>query len=144
MLTTALVTGIVVNILLHEITGLAAGGIISSGYVAIILDQPIQLAILAVLVAATFGLMRLLSWFLILYGARRLGVTILVGVALSTGAQHVRVEAGPAFVEWGGLGYIIPGLIAYHCERQGVLPTLAMLAIAAPLVRLITLLLTPW
>jgi poly-gamma-glutamate biosynthesis protein PgsC/CapC len=144
MLTTALVTGIVVNILLYEITGLAAGGIISSGYVALILDQPIQLAILAALVAVTFGAMRTLSQVMILYGARRLGLTVLVGVALSTGAQHVRFEAGPTLIEWGGLGYIVPGLIAYHWERQGLLPTLAMLAIAAPLVRLITLLVTPW
>jgi poly-gamma-glutamate biosynthesis protein PgsC/CapC len=144
VLTTALITGIVVNILLQEITGLAAGGIISSGYVAMILDQPIQLAILAALVAVTFGAMRALSQVLILYGARRLGLSVLVGVALSTGAQHARFEVGPALVEWGGLGYIVPGLIAYHWERQGLLPTLAMLAIAAPIVRLITLLVTPW
>jgi hypothetical protein len=43
-------------------------------------------------------------------------------------------------VEWVGLGLIVPGLLAHQFDRQGVLPTLAMLAIAAPLVRLILIL----
>jgi hypothetical protein len=43
----------------------------------------------------------------------------------------------PPFVEWAGLGFIVPGLLAHQFDRQGVLPTLIMLAIAAPLVRVI-------
>ena len=46
----------------------------------------------------------------------------------------------PVYVEWVGLGYIVPGLLAHQFDRQGVLPTLLMLAIAAPLVRLIVVL----
>ena len=44
------------------------------------------------------------------------------------------------YVEWVGLGLIVPGLLANQFDRQGVLPTLLMLAIAAPLVRLILVL----
>jgi hypothetical protein len=46
----------------------------------------------------------------------------------------------PAYVEWVGLGLIVPGLLAHQFDRQGVLPTLLMLAIAAPLTRLIVIL----
>jgi poly-gamma-glutamate biosynthesis protein PgsC/CapC len=144
VLTTTLVIGVVVSILLTEITALSAGGIVVPGYVALILDQPVQLAVLLMLVTLTFGIVRAASAVLMLYGARRFGVTVLVGLALSAGAQQVRVQADPVVFEWAGLGYIVPGLIAHQWDRQGVLPTLLMIAIAAPIVRLIALLVVQW
>jgi hypothetical protein len=45
----------------------------------------------------------------------------------------------PTYVEWVGLGLIVPGLLAHQFDRQGLLPTLLMLAIAAPLTRLIVI-----
>jgi hypothetical protein len=44
-------------------------------------------------------------------------------------------------LEWSAFGYLVPGLIAYHFDRQGILRTLLMIAIAAPLVRTFVLLL---
>ena len=60
--------------------------------------------------------------------------------ALSAAAQWAAPLFVSLHVEWVGLGYIVPGLLAHQFDRQGVLPTLLMLAIAAPLVRLILLL----
>ena len=65
---------------------------------------------------------------------------LLTGLALSAGAQWAVPLFVPVYVEWVGLGYIVPGLLAHQFDRQGVLPTLLMLAIAAPLVRLIVVL----
>ena len=80
-----------------------------------------------------------LSTRLMLYGSRRFAVALLTGLTLSAGAQWAVPLFVPVYVEWVGLGYIVPGLLAHQFDRQGVLPTLVMLAIAAPLVRLIVI-----
>ena len=49
MLTVALPIGVTLSLLLVEVTGLSAGGIITPAYVAIILDDPRELARLALL-----------------------------------------------------------------------------------------------
>lgn len=140
MLTITLTLGVVVSIILTELVGIGPGGIIVPGYVALILDRPAALAGLLILTTATYWTVRLLSTLVFLYGSRRFGMTALVGLAFSMSAQILRVYVHPPGVEWAGLGYIVPGLLAYQWDRQGVLPTLLMLTIAAPLVRLIAIL----
>jgi poly-gamma-glutamate biosynthesis protein PgsC/CapC len=139
VLTAALTIGIVVSLALTEVIGLSAGGIIVPGYVALLLDRPTALAGFLVVAAASYGIVRALGMVLMLYGSRRFAVAVLAGLALGVGAQWASLSA-PLYVEWVGLGLIVPGLLAHQFDRQGVLPTLAMLAIAAPLVRLILIL----
>ena len=139
MLTAALTIGIVVSLALTEAIGLSAGGIIVPGYVALLLDRPSALAGFLLVAAASYGIVRALGRVLMLYGNRRFAVSVLTGLMLGVGAQWASLSA-PLYVEWVGLGLIVPGLLAHQFDRQGVLPTLAMLAIAAPLVRLILIL----
>ena len=139
MLTAALTIGIVVSLALTEVIGLSAGGIIVPGYVALLLDRPAALAGFLLVAAASYGIVRALSMVLMLYGNRRFAVAVLTGLTLGAGAQWASLSA-PLYVEWVGLGLIVPGLLAHQFDRQGILPTLAMLAIAAPLVRLIVVL----
>jgi poly-gamma-glutamate biosynthesis protein PgsC/CapC len=139
VLTAALTIGIVVSLVLTEVIGLSAGGIIVPGYVALLLDRPTALAGFLLVAAASYGIVRALGMVLMLYGNRRFAVAVLAGLTLSAGAQWASLSA-PLYVEWVGLGLIVPGLLAHQFDRQGVLPTLAMLAIAAPLVRLILIL----
>ena len=136
MLTAALTIGIVISLALTEAIGLSAGGIIVPGYVALLLDRPAALAGFLVVAVASYGIVRALGMVLMLYGNRRFAVAVLTGLTLGVGAQWASLSA-PLYVEWVGLGLIVPGLLAHQFDRQGVLPTLAMLAIAAPLVRLI-------
>jgi gamma-polyglutamate biosynthesis protein CapC len=139
VLTAALTIGIVVSLALTEVIGLSAGGIIVPGYVALLLDRPMALAGFLVVAAASYGIVRALGMVLMLYGSRRFAVAVLTGLMLGVGAQWASLSV-PLYVEWVGLGLIVPGLLAHQFDRQGVLPTLAMLAIAAPLVRLILIL----
>ena len=139
MLTAALTIGIVISLALTEVIGLSAGGIIVPGYVALLLDRPPALLGFLLVATATYGLVRTLGTLLMLYGSRRFAVAVLAGLTLSVGAQWASLSV-PPYVEWVGLGLIVPGLLAHQFDRQGVLPTLAMLAIAAPLVRLILIL----
>lgn len=144
MLTLTLTIGVAVSLLLTELTGLVAGGIVVPGYVAMILDRPRAIAGLALLAGATWAIVRLLSDKLMLFGSRRFAVTILVGLVLSTGAHAARLDPEIAVLEWAGLGYVVPGLIAHHWERQGPLATFLMIAIAAPLTRLLATLAVRW
>jgi poly-gamma-glutamate biosynthesis protein PgsC/CapC len=139
VLTAALTIGIIVSLVLTEVVGLTAGGIIVPGYVALLLDRPTALLGFLLVATATYGMVRALGTVLMLYGSRRFAVAVLAGLTLSVGAQWASLSV-PLYVEWIGLGLIVPGLLAHQFDRQGVLPTLAMLAIAAPLVRTILIL----
>ena len=144
MLTAALVVGVVVSLLLTELVGLSAGGIIVPGYVALLLDRPAALVGFLLVALASYGVVLALSTVLMLYGTRRFAVAVLAGLTLSVGASWTFPLVDLNYVEWAGLGYIVPGLLGYQFDRQGILPTLIMLAIAAPLVRLIVVLVVRW
>src|ERR1700676_3971789 len=143
MLTAMLVVGVIVSLLLTEIVGLSPGGIFVPGYVALLLDRPAALLGLLMASLATYGVVSLLRTRLVLFGSRRFGVTVLVVLTCSAAAQwrsDTLVTVAPLPVVWGGLGFIVPGLLAHQFDRQGILPTLAALATAAPVTRLVTLL----
>ena len=140
MLTAALIIGIVVSLVLTEAVGLSAGGIIVPGYVALLLDRPTALVGFLLVAVTSYGIVRALGMILMLYGTRRFAVAVLAGLTLTAGLQWASPLFVSPYVEWVGLGLIVPGLLANQFDRQGVLPTLVMLAIAAPLVRLILLL----
>jgi len=140
VLTAALIIGVVVSLLLTELTGLTPGGIIVPGYVALLLDRPAALLGFLLVAGASYAIVLALGSWLMLYGRRRFALAVLIGLTLSVGVQMVPSAIVPPYLEWIGLGYIVPGLLAHQFDRQGVLPTLLMLAIAAPLVRLVLLL----
>lgn len=136
--------GIVVSFVFSEVYGLAAGGVVVPGYIALYLDRPYALAVTVLVALAAFAITKVLSHFLIVYGRRRTALTILIGFAL--GAWVSRFEALPELfgldaADTSVIGYIIPGLIAIWFDRQGIVPTAASLTIAAVLVRLVLLLL---
>jgi len=137
LLTASLVIGVLVSLLLTELVGLTAGGVIVPGYVALLLDRPLALLGFLIVALVAYGAVLLLSRYLMLFGTRRFAISVLVGMTLSTGVQWAWPLFNPPYVEWVGLGYIVPGLLAYQFDRQGILPTLVMLAIAAPIVRLL-------
>src|SRR5690625_7324073 len=58
MLTITMGLGILVSVILHAFTGLSAGGFVSSGYVALVLDQPVTLM--------TVAAISVLIWLLVL------------------------------------------------------------------------------
>lgn len=144
MLTLTLGIGIAVSLILFQLVGLSAGGVIAPGYIALVLDRPGILLTIMLCSLVTWGIVLLLSRLLFLYGTRRFGVTILIALILTTAVQSFRTEFGSIALEWGGLGFIVPGLIAHHIDRQGFFRTILMLAIAAPLTRVLTTFVVPW
>jgi poly-gamma-glutamate biosynthesis protein PgsC/CapC len=130
--------GLVVSLLFSEFFGLAAGGMVVPGYVALQMDNPLKLAGTLLAALATYGLMRFLSGFIFLYGRRRLVLTILVGFLFGALLRRFgAIRVAGAELQMQAIGFIIPGLISTWMEKQGVLPTLCSLLIAAALVRLL-------
>lgn len=156
LLTVAIGVGLVVSLLLSELFGLAAGGVVVPGYLALSLDRPISLAVTLGVALFSFLIVRGISAYLIIYGRRRTSLMILVGyllgvvaeltvrpqVASLLAADETAVSTLPGIGEFQVIGYVIPGLIAIWLDRQGVLQTLAVMFTAAAIVRLVLLAVT--
>ncbi len=133
--------GLVVALVFSEILGLAAGGLVVPGYIALYLDQPLRIlgTILASLV--TFGFVRILGRFILLYGRRTMVFCVLSGFLFGYLTRYILVfnEALNLGVDSSviqSIGYIIPGLIAYWMMRQGIVETLCTMIMASFIVRL--------
>lgn len=137
-ITVSLAIGLLVSLAVTEVYGLAAGGMIVPGYFALSVHRPMDLFVTLVVAAATFGMIRLASQFMIVYGRRRIVLALLFGFLLGTLArfclQSYATEAGPCVCV---IGFIVPGLIALWFDRQGVQGTIGSLATCTVLVRLV-------
>lgn len=138
MLIEAVGLGMFLSLILTETIGLAAGGIVVPGYIALVLNNPIQVIITILAGIVTYVVVHVLSRYMIIYGRRLLIVSILVGyiIAYVTRiAPMITVETLAINVET--IGFVIPGLIAYWIARQGIIPTVSAMIIVSSLVRLI-------
>jgi poly-gamma-glutamate biosynthesis protein PgsC/CapC len=131
--------GIVVSLFVSEATGYSPGGIVVVGYLAFFFAYPLWLAGTLAAALLTLALVRLLERRLLLYGRRLFAVYILAGMLIGQGA--ILVMRGGVLFDWGLLviGYLVPGLIARDFARQGVVPTLLVLALAVAATRLAAL-----
>jgi poly-gamma-glutamate biosynthesis protein PgsC/CapC len=170
LLALAIGVGLVITLLVTEAFGIAAGGLVVPGYMALKITQPVNVLITILVALVTFAIVRVLSSFAVLYGRRMTAMCIITayllgalieliiggGIALDTiqsGANTLTPDAetdalnqlasDPLFVEIGVIGYIIPGLIALWFNRQGILQTLSALAVTSVLVRLALILMVP-
>ena len=85
---------------------------------------------------ATYLIIKFLSYFMIIYGKRRLVLSLLIGFLIGYFVKE-NVNDGSLFV----IGNIIPGLIARWMDRQGVIRTMSVILITASIVQLILMLL---
>lgn len=133
--------GLAVSLVFTELFGLAAGGMVVPGYVALSLNEPISVFITLALGLATFLVVRMIASVTIIYGRRRTVLMILIGFLFNAAVRSFlsTVSGGP-LAEMHVIGYIIPGLIAIWIDRQGLLETLSALLTAAVTVRLILIL----
>ena len=141
MIFQAIGLGLVISLVFTEILGLAAGGLIVPGYIALYLDQPLRVAGTVLAALATFVAVKTLGRFVLLYGRRTMIFCVLVGFVFGYLTRYVLLfntvlGTGIDVSVIQSIGYIIPGLIAYWMHRQGVLATLSTMIMAAFLVRL--------
>lgn len=143
-LTLSVGIGLVVGLLFVEYFGLSAGGMVVPGYIALNLSHPGTIVLTLATGLGTFAIVRALSTLLIIFGRRRIALTVLIAFLL--GALIRMLFAGtliPQKIEdtYTVIGFIIPGLIAISIDRQGILETFATLLTASAIVRLILIIL---
>jgi gamma-polyglutamate biosynthesis protein CapC len=133
--------GLAISLLFTEMFGIAAGGMIVPGYIALSLTRPLDVALTVGAGFATFAIVHTLSSFVIVYGRRRTVLMILIGYLVGMLVRWSTGSAGTVGgIELDVIGFIIPGLIAIWLDRQGIIETLAALLTASVVVRLILIL----
>jgi poly-gamma-glutamate biosynthesis protein PgsC/CapC len=120
-----------------ELLGASAGGIVVPGYIALYLDKPLQIIGTLIISLITWGIIRIISSFTLMFGKRRMVLSILIGFILGWASRiFVFQDITVHQLQMQSIGYIIPGLIANWFERQGFWKTVSSMSIAAILVRL--------
>ena len=107
----------------YQRTGVATGGIISPGLLAIRSFSP-QLCATTILNALI--ILFILEAFVRifgLYGRQRISIALLLAVSLRL--------VSSSYLPW--IGWVVPGLIAADMQRQGVVPTVLALLIVSGL-----------
>ena len=121
--------GLIISVGFIWLTGIYPGGIIVPFYLVLFINQPLRIATTVAIALVTVALYRLSGRFIILFGRRRFLFMIICGGLVSWFFHFFFTRFYPLPLELRAIGMIIPGLMANQCERQGVLLTLASLAI---------------
>ncbi len=129
--------GLVVSLLYSEVFGVAPGGIIVPGYLALAIQDPVIISLTLAVGLLTFFVVRVLATIAIIYGRRRTVLAILMGFLLNSLVRTVLgvgTPVGPFQIDV--VGYIIPGLLAIWMDRQGLVITLTSALTASIVTRL--------
>ena len=124
----AIALSIVFGFLGTEFLGLCSGGMISAGYLALYVQDPLRILCTLACSFAVYGIVRLLDKFTIIYGRRRFMACVLIGYiivwAWSALVPHLAVAADIRIIGW-----IVPGLIANDMVKNGIGKTMAGLVL---------------
>lgn len=128
--------GLGVSVFLSELFGLAGGGLVVPGYLALHLTDPPTVGVTIAAGFAAFLLVRALGSVMIVFGRRRTVLMILAGYLTGMIARYLMQGVGDQ-LEYQVVGFIIPGLIAVWLDRRGIVESLSSLLTASVIVRLI-------
>ena len=109
------------------LTGVYPGGIIVPSYLVLFLNEPERIVGTLIAALLTFLVYRFSSRWLILFGKRRFVFLLLIGGVWAVLWRMLLPALFPATMEFQVIGWVIPGLIASHMDRQGVAVTTASL-----------------
>jgi poly-gamma-glutamate biosynthesis protein PgsC/CapC len=119
--------GLLLSLVFVGITGFYPGGIIVPSYLVLFMEQPQRIAGTLLAACLTFVCYKFASRYLILFGKRRFVFMVLVGAVWTFLWIQVFPSIFPFSLEFRVIGWVIPGLIANHFERQGFIITTASL-----------------
>ncbi len=133
--------GLLINLLSVDLFGVLLGGFVVPGYLAVGITKPLYVGQVFVLAIVTVLIVKALSNIMIIYGRKMLVMSVLIGYLLNWMLYSLDLGfgRGPG-TEYFGM--IIPGLMAYWMQRQGVIITFALSVIGAIIIRLILVVIT--
>ncbi|MFO7891003.1 MAG: poly-gamma-glutamate biosynthesis protein PgsC [bacterium] len=119
--------GLLLSLLFTGITGIYPGGIIVPSYLVLFIQQPERIAGTIITAFLTTLCYKLFSRYVILFGRRRF-IFMLITAGLWVYIWYTLFPVLlPQSQEFRVIGWVIPGLIANHFERQGILITICSL-----------------
>ena len=140
MIELAVTIGVILSLFFVEVFGMAAGGIIVPGYVALQLGTPDRLIGLVVIALLTFLTLKLIGRYTFLFGRRQMVVALLVGTIYSIFSHHFMFfNTSESTLELSAVGWVVPGLIAHWAAKQGFVKTIGMLGTISVLARLLVI-----
>ncbi|HNW83670.1 MAG TPA: poly-gamma-glutamate biosynthesis protein PgsC [bacterium] len=143
LMTLSIGLGLIISLLFSELLGVAAGGMIVPGYVALFLDRPVTVMMTLAVAWMTWMTVKMMSTIMIIYGRRRTVITLLVGFLYGAFFRSIGyVETVSLVFDLSLIGYLIPGLIAIWIEKQGLIETYCTLVTSSVIVRLLLILIT--
>lgn len=141
MIELAITLGLILSLLSYEVFGLAAGGIVVPGYIALQLAHPDRLAGIVAVSLVTYMIIKVLGNYTFLYGRRQMVLSLLIGCLLANFSRYfLTFNLASTTLELQAVGWVVPGLIAHWFAKQGIFKTLSVLFISSVLVRLILIL----
>ncbi len=142
MIEIAITLGLILSLLSYEIFGLAAGGIVVPGYIALQLSNPERIAGILIVSLLTYLIIKVLSNYTFLYGRRQMVLCLLIGCLLANfSRQFLSIDIAASTIELHAVGWVIPGLIAHWFSKQGIFKTLTVVFVSSVLVRLVLIIL---
>lgn len=134
------ILSLLVTLIFSELTNLLPGGMIVPFYFALYLDDPVKIAATVITAVIALYVVKLLSNYTILYGRRKFAVYIIIGLLAK--ALFTYAYFGNTYMFYNlsmTIGYLVPGILGRQMERQGILRTLAALAVVTLIIKLIQL-----
>ena len=138
----AVFLSVVLSFGLYEAFGLLTGGMVSAGYLCLYFEQPLRIVTTLGLSVITYGLVRLISRFTILYGRRRFMLTMMLSLIFSCVIEQFLLGIALIPQDIRIIGHVVPGLIANDMVKQGVPRTLLGVLCSAAVVRLLLMVVT--
>ncbi len=138
MLELSIGLGIFGGLLLFELLGYSPGGIVTPGYLALFIDQPLRILGTIIVALITYLIIHYLSKVIILFGKRRFALTILIGFTIGWLWSFLLAEYAVTSQELKVIGFIIPGLIANEMSKQGITETVSSVVIVTAFVKIAT------
>ena len=127
--------GVLISLIFSELTGLSPAGLIVSGYIVLFLQTPQRVIYTLFLAFAAWGIGKILSNYMILYGRRRFAVMVLLTYVLDL---IVSMLGGVHYIP-SMIGVLVPGIMSNEFERQGLFKTLVSLCVVVGILSLIML-----
>ncbi len=134
MVIETLFIGLIIGFIFYELTGVSPGGVIAPGYFALFIHQPNKIVMTILIALVVWGILELLSRNLIVYGRRKLLLSLLLSFSLKILIEQWIQPLQQFPFDIQSIGYIIPGLIANEMSRQRFVPTISALGIVTAIV----------
>ena len=141
MIEIAIGIGMVLSLFFTETLGVTAGGIIVPGYIALYMTDPIKILATFSVSLIVFLIVRSLSSFMLIYGKRRLVLSLLLGFILGY-LSKIYLSDINEVNDLSVIGNIIPGLIASWMDRQGIFRTISVILITSSIVAMILIIIS--